>query len=540
MSANDHSRRRPGRGWSYVYSALFAVYPIAAIWADNSVIGNPGIAWLLVLAVVVAAMSIRQVLRGLGFRHEAAGLGALVAVVAFYNWPDTVMILEPVVDRMTVSSSVREPGVGILALGLYLGAWWGLVRLQRWLAARDVSLSLALGVGSVIVLAIPLLRGTRDRLRVLPDLAERSLERGASVRIGEPADLPDIYWIVLDGYGRDDVLRSRFDLDNGEFLEFLRHREFSVLPRAWANYAFTSPAAAAFLSGSYLRQLDAPRRLQELALARQIDRAPLLELARDAGYEVRTVPAVPTSEVFPDIGHHDSGYGSLVSSGDALLLHPLVRAVIWGSVLDEPMVAPLAGAVRRLLDGGFERLRELGRTREESASPQFVYAHFLLPHMPFVFTATGDARDPKAASLRPMSNFSLRDQYREGYAGQVQFANARLEHVLSEILASSERPVAVVLTADHGPALGLVPNDATRSDLKERFAILAALRLPDCERPNPAREVGPINAARILASCYLDSTVETVTLRLFFSPLDDITAFELLRVGADEVPRLTN
>jgi len=38
----------------------------------------------------------------------------------------------------------------------------------------------------------------------------------------------DVYYIILDGYGRKDVLQEYFDYDNSEFINFLRNQGFYV------------------------------------------------------------------------------------------------------------------------------------------------------------------------------------------------------------------------------------------------------------------------------------------------------------------------
>ena len=43
---------------------------------------------------------------------------------------------------------------------------------------------------------------------------------------------PDIYYIILDGYARSDVMQELFNFDNTGFLERLRHKGFFVAQAA--------------------------------------------------------------------------------------------------------------------------------------------------------------------------------------------------------------------------------------------------------------------------------------------------------------------
>ena len=47
---------------------------------------------------------------------------------------------------------------------------------------------------------------------------------------------PDIYYIILDGYVRDDVLKDLFAYDNSGLIEYLRGRGFFVAEQSRSNY----------------------------------------------------------------------------------------------------------------------------------------------------------------------------------------------------------------------------------------------------------------------------------------------------------------
>ncbi len=51
---------------------------------------------------------------------------------------------------------------------------------------------------------------------------------------------PDIYYIILDGYGRGDVLKSVYGFDNEKFYNELENRGFFIARKSNANYAQTT------------------------------------------------------------------------------------------------------------------------------------------------------------------------------------------------------------------------------------------------------------------------------------------------------------
>jgi hypothetical protein len=51
--------------------------------------------------------------------------------------------------------------------------------------------------------------------------------------------LPDVYYIILDGYVRSDILLSNYGFDNSEFSENLEDRGFYIADQSYSNYPFT-------------------------------------------------------------------------------------------------------------------------------------------------------------------------------------------------------------------------------------------------------------------------------------------------------------
>jgi len=67
---------------------------------------------------------------------------------------------------------------------------------------------------------------------------------------------PDIYYIILDGYGRSDILKSEFGYDNSDFLNSLRDQGFFVADCAQSNYAQTQLSLASSLNFNYIDALS--------------------------------------------------------------------------------------------------------------------------------------------------------------------------------------------------------------------------------------------------------------------------------------------
>jgi hypothetical protein len=69
---------------------------------------------------------------------------------------------------------------------------------------------------------------------------------------------PDIYYIILDGYGREDTLQEYLHFDNSQFIDFLESRGFDVADRSQANYNHTIYSISSSLNMNYIAPTSQP------------------------------------------------------------------------------------------------------------------------------------------------------------------------------------------------------------------------------------------------------------------------------------------
>jgi hypothetical protein len=63
---------------------------------------------------------------------------------------------------------------------------------------------------------------------------------------------PDIYYLVLDGYPRSDVLKRMYKYDNSQFTAYLKGRGFILPGNNHSNYGMTIPSISSTLNMDYL------------------------------------------------------------------------------------------------------------------------------------------------------------------------------------------------------------------------------------------------------------------------------------------------
>ena len=102
-------------------------------------------------------------------------------------------------------------------------------------------------------------------------------------------ELPNIFFIILDGYARADVLSEIYQFDNTDFLNSLTDKGFFVANQARANYSQTSLTLASSLNMKYLDDLVAGEAFIEandtLPLAKMINQSLVGRFLKQRGYK---------------------------------------------------------------------------------------------------------------------------------------------------------------------------------------------------------------------------------------------------------------
>lgn len=321
---------------------------------------------------------------------------------------------------------------------------------------------------------------------------------------------PNIYYIVLDGFGRPDVLEELYSLDLGPVVSRLESHGFVVPTAGRSNYAQTYLSLASSLNMSYLDTVangltdsEDRRPLEYL-----IQHNALFALAKRAGYRV-------------------IGIGSNYSATERLTNVDVCRCEHYGMYEFETVVlerTPLAklpidgltyGAHRRKIEQQFLHVE----TGADGDVPMLVFAHIIAPHPPFVFDAEGRSPGPQAAMFRFLDgdHFSGSPaEYVSGYRAQARFVARRILAAIDWILKQPGPSPVIVVHGDHGPA-SQWNWEVASGDARERLAIFSAYRLPGLDGSELEADISPVNGLRLVANRYLGAALPAVEDRSFAS-----------------------
>jgi hypothetical protein len=309
----------------------------------------------------------------------------------------------------------------------------------------------------------------------------------------------DVYYIILDRYANVKTLDEQFSFDDAPFLDFLQGEGFYVARDSLANYPKTTHSLASTLNMTFLDRLGARmgpnsgdwQPLYDMLRGFDVERA-----FTGLGYRTEHIGSwwTPTSvDPYADANH--------VYGGTAEFSHVFLSTTMWPKVSEAVGLVPYVSFERQQYERVLYQFRELDRIAEDPR-PTFTFAHFTLPHPPYVFDAQGNFVPPGVAAQG--------DPDRE-YLEQLQYTNDRVEQLVTKLTAGpdDEDPI-IVIQSDEGPHPYALEHDedhydftkAPLSDLQRKLRILNAYYLPGIDETGLYPSITPVNSFRLIFHDY--------------------------------------
>ncbi len=470
-----------------LHPVLAAAYPALFLFATNAADQiTPQPLWIPLLISVGAATATLVILGFLLGDWQRAGLLTTVLVIGFFGYGHAWNAATQLLDT-------QWPLIAAWLLLVVIGL------LVAWRAGRAalVPVTRALNLVALVLVAANVWSvGSTMVAFGGTDTAPAELSE-LELRPDDPADLPDVYYIVPDRYGGSTGLSEAYDFDNEPFLTALEDRGFNVARHAHANYIKTPLSLVSSLNMEYLDT-------EELAAQAESDRdrEPIHRMLQDhlvvpaalkeLGYQYLQVANwwTPTQDnVDADRVFRYEGQDEFSS---VFAQTTLLRA------FSDPNTAPEDPWSWPVM---YENnLYALDRLDEipDLPGPKYVFAHLVTTHPPYVHNEDGSFTG--RAQVRRLGDA-------ESYRRQLTYANTRLLSLIDRILVSDPNAV-ILLQSDEGPfpahyaddEWGFEWEDATDAELEEKFGILYAMRVPgaDLEAEGFHDRLTPVNAFRII------------------------------------------
>jgi hypothetical protein len=467
-----------------LYPFLFSLYPVVALIGYNVHELQLVDTWRAVIFMALVGLAVLGLMRLLFRDWHRAGLMTILFLLVFFSYGHVYNAL----------SGLEVSGV-ILRRHRYLLPAYGVIfAVGVWLVLKVVKeprkLSLTFNVAAIGALIIPL-------FQIASSGAVFSFVTTISARsAGHTADeqnLPDIYYIILDGYTRSDVLKERYDFDNSSFINGLVDRGFVIPGCTTSNYAHTRQSLSSAIFMNYMQELMGPESIipkwKDSELIRTLEGHGYTTIAFNNGFL-----SVPDIEADVTVTRHDNGLNDF----EAMLEGTTILSSLQDLEAQNPALLGIdpdyQTRLRRYRDVMYF-LDELEKIPTEVQGPKFVFAHIISPHYPYVLDADGSFLNKK------LSN---------GYTNQITYLDGRILHTMDVILANSKVPPVIIIQGDHGAPLNEVPY------VVDRFSILNAYHLPK-GRELLYDSISPVNSFRIVMNAYFGGNYSMLPDKSYFT-----------------------
>jgi acetolactate synthase regulatory subunit len=497
--------------WHQIHPLLFAIFPTASLYAINadqlvlSVTYRP----LLLFVGVTAALWLC-----FGLAFKSIDKGALMTT--------GVLILSYTVSifwKTSLASPRFLQALPVIKHGLFFGTplamaglFYALLQLKH---VRTISRTASFA--GLILLTSPLIQiGLQQQPSWAKHESPLLFYRQPGARHHA---MPNIYYIILDGYGREDVLKEYFDFDNGRFIRFLKDRGFYVCTKSRSNYAHTLLSLSSSLNMEYIPQME--KEEDQVAAATEMIRYNRVsQFLRNKGYRIIHMNSgwiVTAANAFADV-IYDS---SRMDEFDATLLSNVVPKFLVDKIL--------MNHERKTT------LYNLSKLKDVPTLPgaKFTFAHLICPHPPFVFNRTGQFPSRKDVMMR-VAEGHWRPKSR--YIDQLVYMNYSMEKIIDTILKQSATPPIIILQSDHGPASDGIQDNPSYLQVHERTTILNAYYVPDAIRAKLYPGISPVNSFRLIFDGLFKAHYPLLPDRSYYSPQGgppftfiDLTHYEHLR-----------
>lgn len=462
-----------------VHPLLFALIPVLALYLNNLDQVAPADALLPVLSALLFALLVYLGCGLLVRPFTKAAVLSSALVFLFFTYGHVRIALKAVWPRQSDLSGII---LFVLVAALMVLTVIYVRRLRRTLELMSAVMNVVAAV-MVVTLLVPIVAQESRAARITRRHAE---PESASLLARRPQatspGVPDIYFIVLDRYPGLSMARELYGFDNQPFLDFLSDLGFYVAESSACNYARTDMSLASTLNADYVGPdyQSAVSGLRRRLLHERIQDGSVWRRLRGAGYEIRHLGTWWRSTRVNRQADVNINYGLLseffMEFYKTTLLYPVGALLDLGSHREQWMREQVKFAY---LD-----------TAALPESPVFVFAHFLLPHDPYVFASDGGYQ----GRLR-----QIRIGVEDGFVGQLEYVNERLRHWVSEVVQDTSRASIIILQSDEGPR---APENFSARDasvtLSARFQILTAYRFPDADCSTLYQSISSVNTFRLV------------------------------------------
>jgi len=310
----------------------------------------------------------------------------------------------------------------------------------------------------------------------------------------------DIYIILLDMYPGEKSLEKLFKYDNSNFGDELQKRGFYVFRNLYANYNLTAMALPTMLNMDYIEDTDFKDRYSA------IDNARMFKLAQKSG---RKTIYINHSPFFRYVNPNNT---ELIDITDSEYEYALSKTY------NDSIVYAQYQMFTKNKKECLKPFNILRRIATEDENNKLIFAHFEMPHYPYLFDENGKSQTDSSV---------LRDEIRDSklivreknFISYLKFTNNEVLNFIDYVFQNSDKKPIILISGDHG----IRTNDYVKNweshinetlvdkiSMYSRFVTFAAYYNPDDDKKEIEKSNSIVNLYRLFANTVFDTKFDII------------------------------
>jgi len=443
-----------------------------------------------------------------------ASLFTSLWIILFFSYGYLYLKLGETALPLLLPFSLNIFLLGLVGVALLIG-WWWLSKNQPTTQLSNFVLVVAITTLFLnLITIVPFeFRRWQTNGKLTEYLVQQPVITTTPTEIGVK---PDIIYVVFDRYARQDVLAEQFKFDNEEILEFLEDNNFLVGRESFANYPNTFLSLSSSLNMRYLdflSEIMGIKNQDRISVYQQlIQTNEVARFLKSQGYQYILAGSFwdpSKTSLLADLNYN------LFADFDEFQLYVYERSLsnTLRGVLENKQLYTGVERLERMAKNLDFRLNAL-KKQMQNDSPQFIFAHFLLPHEPHLFD--GECLPLELTEVRELTPEA-------GFLQETQCANTIMKELTEYAQTKTNRPIVLIFQSDEGPYLPsqyfnineeLVPQDQLAYHI--HTAILNAIYLPSKDDPRQTadyqalgldKQSSPVNTFRAILNYYFSANL---------------------------------
>jgi len=307
-------------------------------------------------------------------------------------------------------------------------------------------------------------------------------------------NFPDIYFIILDCYNSQEYYSKMCGFDNTPFLDQLKSRGFHIPVKTHSNYGATLQSLSSILNMNYL-----PKHIQPTPFEHMWKNNNVSFFLKKLGYKYLDLYRNSLEQCKNNLKCNRSLWQELKHELNLFCFdyYSIGRYFLQAWTPLYQFISFYKESLRQTIKLKLNMLNESTKLQ----SQKFVYAHFMIPHPPHVFTEDGSPFSPD--NSKPELESAL-----YGHVESTKYVNREIIKSIDIILKNSKTPPIIILQGDHG-------YDYTYGKSNwSKYQILNSYHLPQGGNKKLYPSITPVNSFRIIFNHYFGTKLPLLVDRI--------------------------